>query len=343
MTSLVLSSKIPSGVIDDFDLVTVEGRLLLCAGDGSGAYTWEPSADRWTEYRLDLPYRPADFREMVGHLPTEADHGYRLYSVCAAVVDGRIVVGGANYEEPFAQWDLAGGTVRAHARPDDGGTGRTTTVWLNGRPFFISCGARTYLWDVERPDAEPVLLPGCRDTVAGIAAGTLNGRPSVVFGDEDAGVVLWDVDTRSVLKEFTCPVPVQDVGLATLDGHTWMVVAGENRLVLGDPDTGAWEWEGPVDEDSIEFEESEEAEEGENSTSCMDVGVVGGRPVAVTGSEDGRVCVWSLDERRLIQGPFTPGHGGEVNAVRIADLDGRTVAVSAGQDQQVLVWDLELS
>jgi WD40 repeat protein len=345
MTAPVLSSKIPSGVIDGLALVTVDGRLLLCAGDGIGAYTWEPSEDRWTKYRLDLPYRPADFRAMVGYLPTEDDHGYRLHSVCAAAVDGRIVVGGGNYEEPFAQWDLASGAVRAHARLDDGGTGKTTTVWLNGRPFFISCDASTYMRDVERTDAEPVLLPGYlhRDTVAGIAAGTLNGRPVVVFGDKyEDRVVVWDVDTRSVLREFPCPVPVQDVGLTTLDGRAWMVIAGVNRLVLGAPGTGAWEWDGPIDEDSIEFdEENEEAEETENSISCMDVGVVGGRPAAVTGSQDGRVYVWSLEERRPIQGPFIPEHEGGVNAVRIADLDGHTVAVTAGQDQRVLVWDLE--
>lgn len=344
MTALVLSSQIPSGVIDDFDLVTVDGRLLLCAGDGSGGWTWEPSKDRWTQYRLDLPYSPADFRAMVGHFPTEDDHGYRLYSVCAAVVDGRIVIGGGNYEEPFAQWDLASGAVRAHARPTHGGTGKTTTVWLNGRPFFISCGADTYLWDVEHTDAEPVQLHGDRDTVAGVAAGTLNGRPVVVFGDDgDDRIVVWDVDTQSVFREFPCPVPVADVGLAVLDGRTRVVAAGEDRVVLGDPDTGAWEWEGPIDEDSTEFDEENEKEEEENSISCMDVGVVGGRPVAVTGSEDGRVCVWSLEERRLVQGPFTPGHDGEVNAVRIADLDGRTVAVTAGQDDRVLVWDLERS
>lgn len=116
----------PRRVLDDFDLVTVDGRLLLCAGDGSGACTWEPSEDRWTEYRLELPYRSADFREMTGRYPTEDDlsYGYPLYSVRAAVVDGRIVVGGGNYEEPFAQWDLAGGTVRAHARPTTERRGR---------------------------------------------------------------------------------------------------------------------------------------------------------------------------------------------------------------------------
>ncbi|MDA2812840.1 WD40 repeat domain-containing protein [Nocardiopsis sp. RSe5-2] len=339
MTELLLSSRIPSGVIDDFDLVTVDGRLLLCAGDGSGGCTWDPAADRWTEHRLDLPYRPEDFRAMTGHLPAEDDDGYRLYSVCAAVVDGRIVIGGGNYEEPFAQWDLATGAVRAHARNDDGGTGKTMTVRLDGRPHFIACGASAHMWDVERPDAEPVPLPGSRDTVSGIAAGTVDGRPSVVIGDWDGDVLVWDVETRSVFTDFRCPVPVRDLGLATLDGRTRIVVAGEDRLVLGDPDTGEWEWDGPVDRGSIGF--GEEDEEAEDPITRMDVGVANGRPVAVTGSGEGRVCVWSLDERRLLNGPLTPGHKGEVNAFRIADLDGRTVAVSAGHDRRVLVWDLE--
>ena len=141
-------------------------------------------------------------------------------------------------------------------------------------------------------------------------------------------------------------MPVADVGLATVDGRTRVVAAGGNRVVLGDPDTGAWEWEGPLDEDSIDFDkefDEEDAEERKNSISCMDVGVVGGRPVAVTGSEDGRVCVWSLAERRLVHGPFDEHHGSKVVGARVADLDGRTVAITADEDGRVLVWDLEQS
>ncbi|MGP3992088.1 WD40 repeat domain-containing protein [Streptomyces sp. 3N207] len=334
MTALVLSSEAPHWV-DDFDLVSVDGRLLLC----SDGYLWDPSTDQWTEYQVKQPYHPDD-----AYGDTEDDFGYRLYTLCTAVVDGRIVVGGGNYEEPFAQWDLASGAVRRHARPEDGGTGKTMTVWLDGRPFFVSCGALTYLWNVERPDTEPVELYGDRDTVAGLTAGTLHGRSVLVFGDcGDDRVVVWDLDAREVTREIACPLPVADVGLATVDGRTRVVVAGEKRVILGDLDTGAWEWEGPIDEDPFDFDEEDEDEEDEkeNSISCLDVGLVAGRPVAVTGSEDGRVCVWSLEERRLLQGPLTPEHDGEVNAIRIAELDGRTVAITAGQDNRVCVWDLE--
>lgn len=358
MTALALSSQLPTGCLWDLDLVTVDGRLLVVCAVEPWAYTWEPSEDRWTQYRLDMPYRPDDFRAMVGHLPTSNDKDAELFtSVCAAVVDGRIVVGGAEYRESFAQWDLASGAVRVHARLNHGGTGKVATVWLDGRPFFIACSDRTYMWDAARTDTdgvtdvEPVVLHGSRDTVAGVAAGMLNGLPVVVFGCYDDGVVVWDVGTQRIVREFPCPVPVADVGLATVDGRTRVVAAGGDRVILGDPDTGAWEWEGPIDEDSIEFDnefdeedfDEEDEEEQESSVSCMDVGVVGGRPVAVTGSKDGQVCVWSLAERRLVHGPFDEHHGREVVGVRVADLDGRTVAITAGQDGRVLVWDLERS
>ncbi|GGZ99826.1 WD40 repeat domain-containing protein [Streptomyces bluensis] len=354
MTALALSSQLPTERrLWDLDLVTVDGRLLVVCAVEPWAYTWEPSEDRWTQYRLDMPYRPDDFRAMVGHLPTSNDKDATLFtSVCAAVVDGRIVVGGAEYRESFAQWDLASAAVRVHASLNHGGTGKVATAWLNGRPFFISCSDRTYMWDAARtdtnggPNVEPAVLYGNRDTVAGIAAGTLNGRPVVIFGCYDDTVVVWDVDTQSVVREFPCPIPVADVGLATVDGRTLMVAAGGSQVILGDPDSGAWEWEGPIDEDSIGFDnefDDEDEEEKEGSISCMDLSVVGGRPVAVTGSEDGQVCVWSLTERRLVHGPFNEHHGEEVVGVRVANLDGRTVAITAGQDGRVLVWDLERS
>ncbi|ONK15906.1 WD40 repeat domain-containing protein [Streptomyces sp. MP131-18] len=353
MTALALSSQLPTGRLWDLDLVTVDGRLLVVCAVEPSAYTWEPSEDRWTRYRLDMPYRPDDFRAMIGYPPTSNDKDAELFTrVCAAVVDGRIVVGGAEYRESFAQWDLTSGAVRVHARLSHGGTGKVATVWLNGQPFFISCSDRTYMWNAARKDTngatdvEPAVLYGNRDTVAGIAAGTLNGRPVVIFGSYKDSVAVWDVDTQNVVREFPCPVPVADVGLATVDGLTRVVAAGGNRVILGDPDTGVWEWEGPIDEDSIEFDEEfdeEDKEEKETAISCMDVSVVGGRPVAVTGSKDGRVCVWSLAERRLVHGPFDEHHGREVVGVRVADLDGRTVAITAGQDGRVLVWDLEQS
>jgi WD40 repeat protein len=68
-------------------------------------------------------------------------------------------------------------------------------------------------------------------------------------------------------------------------------------------------------------------------------GTVGGRAVAVTGAEDGTVCVWDLAERRLLGEPIIE-HDEEVFAVRVTELGGRPVAISAGRDGVMRVWAL---
>jgi WD40 repeat protein len=343
VADLVFSTQIPSGAVEDFNLITVGGRLLLVAADfGGQIFTWEPSDDRWTRYPLDLPYRPADFLSMVGRLPA-CDEGYRVLTVCAAVVDGRIVIGGGNYEEPFAQWDLTTGKVRTHARLGHAGVATTATIELDGRPYFLAGGQSGLLsvWEASRRDtggaidAEPVLFDAHWEGIGGLTGGTVNDRPVVLSADWNGHVVLWDVRKRTILREFEeSGIAVKGAALATVNGRVLALVAGDNQVMLGNPDTGTWE-------ESIDAGEElgDEEDEDENAITCMDVGVADGRPIAVTGAENGLVCVWDLQERRLLHGPFTE-HDGEVTAVRVTDLDGRVVAITAGNDGYIHVWRL---
>ena len=64
-----------------------------------------------------------------------------------------------------------------------------------------------------------------------------------------------------------------------------------------------------------------------------------GRPVVISGSDDGTVRVWDLATGTPVGDPFT-GHGGPVNAVAAAELDGRPVVISGSGDGTVRVWDL---
>ncbi|WP_017595444.1 WD40 repeat domain-containing protein [Nocardiopsis potens] len=354
MTPPFISSRAPSHEICDLDLVTVDGRpLFVCADGGPRVYTWDPSDDRWTEYRLRQPYRPDEFHALYGFLPEE-DDDYRITAVCAAVADGRIVVGGGNYEEPFAQWDLHTGAVREHARLDHGGVQTAVSAAPGGRPHFIvgDCSAFPAflrVWDASRGGgdgdgaaaAEPARCDGHGDSVGGIAAGTLDGRPVLVSGGWDGLVMMWDAGGRTLLREFEPAVSVMGLGLADVDGRTRVVAVGEGEVVLGDPGTG--EWQDCIDiagERPDGDEDDEDDEDDGSAVTCADVGTAAGRPIAVTGSDDGAVHVWSLEERRLLHGPFTE-HEGEIRAVRITALDGRTAAVAAGRDGDVHVWHLD--
>ncbi|GAB3981733.1 hypothetical protein GCM10029978_083480 [Actinoallomurus acanthiterrae] len=337
--SLLRSSRIISDApIQDFDLVVVDGRPRVVCADfrGQKAFTWDPADDHWAEHPLDNPFGP-DEDEMEGD---------GLLEIGAVVHDGRIVVGGGGYRQPFAQWDLETGAVRTYIRDEHGGLAKTSTMEVDGRSLFI-CGdssvpARVRLWDASQRDslledeeidhvADPIELYGHFDSIGGLGSGTLWGRPVVISGGVDGRVMVWGIHDKDPVVEFEgAPIAVRGVGLATVDGRPCVVAAGGESVMLGDPGTGTWDE--PIDM-------SDGDDQDDEGIDCMDVGVVGGRPIAVTGAMDGTVCVWDLADRRLLGEPLTE-HEREVFAVRITEISGRTVALTAGRDRRMRVWSL---
>ncbi|GAA4624856.1 hypothetical protein GCM10023196_026720 [Actinoallomurus vinaceus] len=335
--ALLLSSRIVSDTpIQDFDIVVVDGRPLVVCADfhGEKVFTWDPADDRWVEHPLDNPFGPDEME------------GDCLLEIGAVVLDGRIVVGGGGYRQPFAQWDLETGAVRTYIRDEHGGLAKTSTMALDGRSLFV-CGdssvpARVRLWDASQRDsliedeeidhlADPIELYGHFDSIGGLGSGTLGGRSVVISGGVDGRVMVWDIHDKDPVVQFErAPFAVMGVGLATVDGRSRVVAAGGESVMLGDPGTGAWDE--PIGVSGDEDQDDEGIE-------CMDVGVVDGRPIAVTGAKDGTVCVWDLAGRRLLGEPFTE-HEREVFAVRITALGGRTVALTAGRDRRMRVWSL---
>lgn len=334
ISDLLLTSRIISGApIQDLDVVVVDGRPLVVCVDSRGqhVFTWDPAGDRWAEHALDIPDGWSE----------------GLLNIGAVVLDGRVVVGGGCYRQGFAQWDLSTGAVRTAIREDHGGLASVSTAELAGRSLFL-CGdssvpAGVRAWDAAERDvpetgrmAEPVLDARQEhfDGIGGIAAGVLDGDPVVVSGGWDGAVVLWGLgsgDARSYFE--TTPVPVHGAGLAAVDRELRVVAAGGASVLLGDPETGEWERMtlpgAPVERDYWDG----------IGIRCLDVGVVNGMPVAVTGTENGRVCAWDLQGRRLLGKPVKE-HRQEVYAVRIFELDGRSVAVTGGQDGMLRVWGL---
>ncbi|MEV0407862.1 hypothetical protein [Actinoallomurus sp. NPDC050550] len=336
--SIIVSSP-PRGRIHDFDLVVLDGRLLFVGTHDISrhACTWDPATDLWTEYPLENPW-------------VDWDGDYtELTALGAAVVDGRIVIGGGGDHQGFAMWDLQSGKVRLTAQ--EGGVASTARADLGGRSMLVVGGSsftNVQLWDPsvaeydgdEGPDGSGPDRPSPHDfqvdveeLAAGsgagsaVAAGTLGDRPVVVAGGHDGGVLVWDIDQQGSLAEFDdLDETLTDFALAAVDGRTRVVAAGGQSLLLGDPETG--EWDEPLTLPG-------------GDVSCLDTDSVMGRPVAVTGAKNGTICVWDLAERRLLGEPFRE-YDSEVFGVRLTELDGRPVVIAAAHVDSVRVWELPL-
>jgi WD40 repeat protein len=333
---LIVASSPHTGGIVDFDLVVHQGRPLLVGSPDRShlASTWDPANDEWTEYRLDNA--------------EDAGHYTELTSLAAAVVDGRIVIGGGGEHHGFAMWDLESGKVRSSAW--DGGVSSAIRAELGGRTLFVvggSSSTNVELWnpshaesrDNEGSAAHPLDemvevgdLFASSHASSAVAAGKLNGRPVLVANMHDGGVVVWDIEEQCPLVEFDdLDEESTDFAIATVDGRLLVVAATPSEIRLGDTVTG--EWEDPLPFAGGEIE-------------CLAAGTLAGHPIAAAGFDDGAVCVWDLTRRRLLCEPFGVRDNlvyqvkNRVHQVRIADLDGIPVVITAQIDDVVRVWEL---
>jgi len=76
----------------------------------------------------------------------------------------------------------------------------------------------------------------------------------------------------------------------------------------------------------------------DESVTSVTVGMLEGRPVIVSGGEDGTVRVWDLASGAPGGEPLR-GHDQSVTSVTVGMLEGRPVIVSGGIDRTVRVWD----
>ncbi|WP_327282142.1 MULTISPECIES: caspase family protein [unclassified Streptomyces] len=74
------------------------------------------------------------------------------------------------------------------------------------------------------------------------------------------------------------------------------------------------------------------------TVACVAVGLLDGRPIAVTGSMDRTARVWDLQAQRQIGDPLPVGIA--VSAIAIGELGDYTVALTGGDDGVVRIWDL---
>ncbi|MEQ4719185.1 WD40 repeat domain-containing protein [Nonomuraea sp. B19D2] len=284
-------------------------------------------------------------------------HTMDVHAVAPAEIGGRAVVmsGGSDHaeedgdlwEEYARLWDLAtgkpiGGPMiwlpTGDSREED--VAALTYLHLDGRDLAVAGIDRSVcLWDLGAGElvGSPMVhttQPG-RFSMDQVECTWVDGRPiaiSLCNGD----LRVWDL--RSC-EPFDAPAPgsgwVHGVACTVLNGRAVVVTSAWTRdNDLGEREDAVQVWDlatgEPIGTPMTGHTDTVHA------VACAEVD---GRPIAVTGSDDGTVRRWDLAAQRRLGTPMV-GHGGEaVRLVACTELDGRPVAVSGGPDT-VQAWDL---
>ncbi|GAA2438393.1 hypothetical protein GCM10010191_61940 [Actinomadura vinacea] len=288
----------------------------------------------------------------------EPDRGTRVHAMACAESNGRSVALLACMDRTVRIWDVADGAPVD--RPSTGAIDVWAITELNGRPVAV-----TGNWDdglsvrdllsgeaIGRPFAVQESL-----SIQAVACTMLDGRPiALITGESGAAVRRWDLSSGEPIQPLSTgsepaepwgAEPMLAVACTELDGRPVAVAGGQSAEVwvwdlasgepIGKPMAGHLKW-------------SWEAVGKPNLGTKLYIGALtctrlDGRPIAVTGGEDGTVRRWDLATGReiggpRIAGPLSDGKKEAIVSVACGDLDGRAIVVSGAQDRTVRVRDL---
>ncbi|MFI7277796.1 WD40 repeat domain-containing protein [Streptomyces sp. NPDC049879] len=321
----LLSSAIPSSApITGLTVAaTGDGPLVVCADLGNDLWTWDPLRDTWRK-------RPLPFACAADPLAAPYPDARNLLShVAVSASGGRTVLAAGDDEQGVAFWDLDSGELLQGTSYTRDYVGALAAVRGPGPARFVTAQPNTdvlVLWQ-EPFGGDPELLAE-EVHIWALATAWYDGR-SLVAGGDGFGVRVWDLAKPSEL-------------LFDSNGSAWAVAwsrLGDLPVVVAAADPGElWVWGVPAG--SWQREPLYAPLTGHDGRICaMDTATVGGRPLAVTASEDATVRVWDLAVGAALGAPLV-GHEGTVTAVTTAVLQDRDVAFSAGRDGVVRAWDL---
>lgn len=321
----------------------VNGRLFAVSGDNS---------DRVCMWDLAMA-GPSG-----GVAPDEATP---VYALACTELNGRSVALMVGVDHAVRIWDLASDTpVKRPPTSHDTVIAAWATTELNGRPVAICGNWSDGLLVRDLLSGEPVGRPfAAQESMHIVAAACtmLDGRPiALIAGESGAAVRRWDLLSGEPIEPLLTgsepaepwgAEPMLAVACTELDGRPVAVAGGQSAEVwvwdlvstkpITKPMTGhlTWSWEAT-------------GKPGLGTKlyiTAVTCAYLDGRPIAVTGGEDGTVRRWDLTTGQQIGSPKITGplsdHKTEaIDSVACAELDGRAIVVSGSRDHTVRVWDL---
>ncbi|GIH93478.1 hypothetical protein Psi01_41080 [Planobispora siamensis] len=172
---------------------------------------------------------------------------------------------------------------------------------------------------------------GDRELAAGFAAVDLPGSPAPGWTVAWASGSLLDHRLLRVLTGHDGPV--RTVAAGTVDGRPVAVTGGSDKTVR------IWDLETGLQLGEPLYGRTDPISSVTSEAVTISTATVNGRPVAVTGGDDGRLSLVDLTSGEDFRKPLS-AHRDGVSAVATAVLADRPIAVTAGRDDIVRVWDL---
>jgi WD40 repeat protein len=291
--------------------------------------------------------------------------------VCAQVGERAVALTGGP-DEPARIWDLATGTPLG--RPGDDRTGpvlAAVVATIRGDPVGITGGTGGLRqWNLRTGYPLPERVLDHLGTVTAVAV--MPDRPVVVAGTSNGTLQAWDLLARAPAS---APWPghlgaVRSIAVGEVEGRWLTVTAARDGVRSFDAATGnhfggPWpDVEGRVwSVNLLRYGGVDAALIGDrvglrlwrltaglptgepvliwaDELTCAALGEVDGRPIVVTGGDDGLVRVVDIRSGQPL-GQHWRGHVGPVEAIAVGSLRQRPVAVSGGDDGSVCVWDLD--
>lgn len=295
----------------------------LAFSSGSGQYLLSGSSDRTVKL-----LNPATGRQIQSY----AAHGYEVLDLAVSADNARFAsVGG---DKTVFLWDVA---TAQTLRRFTGHAGRVNACAFGGEEDGVLCSGSfdgtVKVWDCKSRSDKPIMtFSDAKDAVSSIAV-----RGAEIWaGSVDGRVRVYDLRSGEVDVDVVAGSGVTSVSPST-DGEGYMVSTLDSTVRFMDRPTG-------------KCLQTFRGEGFKNETYRMRSTFAMGDSLAVSGSEDGAVCVWDVLSGNLQhqlwhrrEGAKAAGEAATKKDVvsAVAWNQMRKQLASAGGDGEICVWNFE--